>query len=311
MRIIYKNTSAGIEWRIVQWHYPFKQNLNEWGSIWRIVQDINKLIKYLINKGEGSQEFDTFIALLRGIKNNSNLLDFYSREFIENIKEIIPDISDKYDKALLIETITESFYEEYGFIDVKYRDELFNEYIILLEQYATTIDNAVRCLNGFVYSGISINDVFIRIAKYENKNNAIKILSSLGMNQCPDNSCIPSKMAFEVEKAYRVLQRSKILSHFLVIVHPLISRYTDISYISFKFDYEGAYIDWPFSEKGSTARLIESKIIDKVEGDIFEELGALIHEADEEIVNSTKIAKLYIDFFKGKDPFDVIFTLPE
>jgi hypothetical protein len=275
------------------------------------VQDINKLIKYLINQGEGSQEFDTFIAILKGIKKNSSLLDFYSREFIENIKEIIPNITDKYDKALLIETIVESLYEEYGFIDVKYKNELFNEYIILLEQYATTIDNAIRCLNGFIYSGISINEVFIRIAKYENKNNAIKILSSLGMNRCPDNLCIPSKMALEVEKAYRISQRSQIISHFLVIVHPLISRYTGISYISFKFDYEGAYIDWPFSEKGSTARLIESKIIDKDEGDIFEELGALIHEMDKEIDNSTKISKLYKDFFKGKDPFDVIFTLPK
>ncbi len=40
------------------------------------VQQINQLFKYLIRSDEYSEEFETFIALLRGLKDFSHCLNF-------------------------------------------------------------------------------------------------------------------------------------------------------------------------------------------------------------------------------------------
>ncbi|MDY7991358.1 hypothetical protein UY286_10110 [Paenibacillus polymyxa] len=55
--------------------------------------------------------------------------------------------------------------------------------------------------------------------------------------------------------------------------------------------------------------LIKSKVLSSKEVSILEELDRLINMQGEEL-DSMEVRKLYEDFFEGKDPLEVIFTLP-
>ncbi len=55
--------------------------------------------------------------------------------------------------------------------------------------------------------------------------------------------------------------------------------------------------------------LIKSKVLSSKEVSILEELDRLINKQEKEL-DSMEVRKLYEDFFAGKDPLEVIFTLP-
>lgn len=54
--------------------------------------------------------------------------------------------------------------------------------------------------------------------------------------------------------------------------------------------------------------LIKSRVLSSKEVSILEELDRLINRQEE--LDSMKVRKMYEDFFEGKDPLEVIFTLP-
>ncbi|WP_127487174.1 hypothetical protein [Paenibacillus ehimensis] len=272
------------------------------------VQKINSLFKYLTHGNEGSPEFETFMAFLRGLKDYSTLLDFYDVEFIRHLLEdVLPKINEKYNKALVIETIVEA---TYGNAEKSMIEKLFSEYIPLLAQYATTLENAARCLRGFIESGISSNEIFVEIAMFKDKQHAISLLTYINIHSWGDLPPQSSTLQAQVKDAQKVRERTYIFAQFLVILHPLVSKYQRVSSIDFVFDYEGAHVDWPFSREGSSLRLVKQNIIDEREGAIFEELGKLIHDEAVDL-QSSRVLNLYQTLFNGRDPLDVIFTLPD
>ncbi|HEX9058684.1 MAG TPA: hypothetical protein VF941_00730 [Clostridia bacterium] len=277
----------------------------------------NQLFKCL-TKEIGTKEYDTFMVLLRGLKDNSPLIDYYGCEFIEIITELlsrnnIPTGVDKYDRALLIETLIEALYENELFDKcdyfIKHLNEFFDEYTTLCSQLQ--YENVVRCLTGFIDHGISSVRVFARLAeKIECRKNAVAILARMGIaewGEIPDEF---SELLSEVKKASRIISRSHEISQFILITHQLCGNNSHISSISFSyFSYGGACSDWGWILPGSTKRLVESKILSKREALIFEKLGNLINSGEN--LNSNNIRVLYHAFFERKDPFDVIYALPE
>lgn len=274
------------------------------------VQDINNIFKYLTEENN-SEEYNTFFALLRGLKDYSPLLNFYGIEFIKDNLELLSRIEDKYDKALLIETITESeIFSEQEDYNSCYHN-LFDEYISILTNNGGMGEDVIRCLKNFINIGISSNEIFIKIAKNLEKDIAITILAGLGD---VDWGIVEDELLDfleEVRTAYKIQYRSGLIAHFLVIVNPLCRKYVGVSQISFAFStYEAAYSDWPWSKPHITKILIESKIISQKEANIFNKLGGLLIDMPAN-VHSEEIKKLYYEFFEDKDPFDIIYTLPE
>lgn len=145
---------------------------------------------------------------------------------------------------------------------------------------------------------------------FKDKQHAISLLAYISIHSWGNLPPQSSTLQAEVKDAQKVRERTYIFAQFLVILHPLVSKYQGVSSIDFVFDYEGAYVDWPFSREGSSLRLVKQNIIDEREGAIFEELGKLIH--DEAIdLQSSRVLNLYQTLFSGRDPLDVIFTLPD
>ncbi len=271
------------------------------------VQQINQLFKYLTRSAESSQEFETFIALLRGLKDFSTLLEFYGPEFVSMLlDEVLPVLEDVSTKAIVIETVIES---TYGEMDTILLRDLFNQYIVLIEDYSTTLEDASRCLKGFTASGIPQSEIFNRVAQFKDKDYAVALLALtdiLSLDGVDTNHIAFQK---EVIDAHIIKQRTYFFTQFIAILHPLVGKYTHVSAIDFVFNHENARIDWPFSQPGSTQRLITANILTTEEGAIFEELGKLLHDETVELT-SPRIANMYPKMFEGKDPLDIIFTLP-
>ncbi len=267
-------------------------------------QKINVVFQYLVHSDEGSPEFETFMALLRGLKDYSSLLDHYGFEFIQLLwKEVLPKVEETYNKALVIETLVEA---TYGNANKEMLNELFDEYILLIEQYATGLDNAARCLNGFIASGIDVSEISINVGKLKDQTYAIALLAYLNAHSWGN---LPEDLQSEVKAAREIRERTYIFAQFLVILNPLIAKYQKVSSIDFVFDYEGAHIDWPFAEEGSSLLWIERGIINDREGHIFEELARVIHNESIDL-QSRQVLSLYERLFEGRDPLDVIFTVP-
>jgi hypothetical protein len=271
------------------------------------VQQINQLFKYLTRSEEHSQEFETFIALLRGLKDFSSLLDFYGPEFVNILLyELLPQLEGALNKALVIETIVEA---TYGEMDLVTLNDLFNQYIVLLKEDATTLEYASRCLLGFVASGITPGQIFNHLATFKHKDFAVAVLALTNILSSDTLDTHSISFHQEVDHAHVMKQRTYYFTQFIVILHPLVAKYTMVSAINFVFTYENARIDWPFSQPGSTQRLIAAKILTEKEGQLFEELGKLLHDETVEL-SSPSISNMYHKMFAKKDPLEVIFTLP-
>lgn len=113
-----------------------------------------------------------------------------------------------------------------------------------------------------------------------------------------------------VQKEQRIRYRSSIIGAFLLIVHPLLSKYAHASWLSFGYpSTEAAMNDWAWVTQKSTDTLIERKIITAREAELLVKLGSFLLK--KENLNSIEAKELYTDFFGNKNPFDVIYTLPE
>lgn len=273
------------------------------------VKYINELFKYLTQNND-TEEYLTFFALLDNIKYNPDLLRYYGEEFVKNMIALLPRIEDKYDKASLIETIAQSFY--WYSVSVNSCKEIFNEYVWCLREYATGVEDVVRCLTAFVRVGISKNEVVVKLVENLEKEYALRILSQIDfdvLNNIPEDT---SKLLTAAKELSKISWRSGIIAQFLLLVHPHVRKYAGVSQITFLYDsYKGVYEDsWPrglLPNRKET--LIESKVLSIKEVYILERLDTLIN-TQEGVLDSMEVRKLYNDFFEGRDPFEVIFTLP-
>lgn len=250
------------------------------------------------------EDYDgTLVAMLKLLKNSSALEELED-DFITHLSRMIPLVEHNSTKALLIETIAES--PNYVSSDTR----LVDEYIRLISLGATTVANAVRCCGAFVVSGTTMNEIFTKLADSPNKKMAIEILVLLGNNDWGD---LPSNLelfANEVETLKRIRYRSGIISAFLLIVNPLCSEYAYISSLSFGYpSTEVAVNDWAWVTPESTKYILDRQIVTPKEANILVELGRLIHSNVN--LSVEEMTKLYTRFFEGKNPFDVMFTLPE
>jgi hypothetical protein len=90
----------------------------------------------------------------------------------------------------------------------------------------------------------------------------------------------------------------------------LCSKYASISALTFGYPYtEAAVNDWAWVTPKSTESIIESKIVTPKEAEILRELGGLLWNKTN--LTPELATKLYSEFFEDRNPFDVIFTLPE
>lgn len=275
------------------------------------VQYINNTFKYLTQDID-TEEYLTFFALLEKVKDIPALQEYYGEEFIEILIELLPRIEDKSDKALLIETIVQCSYNSDKISESFYK-KILHEYILCLCEPTTSLDNIVQCLGGFIRVGISKNEIVANLATNLEEEYVLLILSRMKIDDLAYTSDELSKLLAESQEVYNIRWRSGIIAQFLLLVHPHIRKYAGISQITFLYEsYRGVYEDcWPRGLLPNRKdMLIKSKVLSPKEVSILEDLDRLINTQEEDL-DSMEVRKLYDDFFEGKDPFEVIFTLPE
>ncbi|WP_258297240.1 hypothetical protein [Paenibacillus peoriae] len=193
-----------------------------------------------------------------------------------------------------------------------YLKETFDKYMLCIAEKAVNVKGMSACLIGFIKAGISEKEIIKKLEENLEKEHLISVLSRMYINYLADSVEDKSYLMKEVQGAYYISQRSGIIAQFLLLVHPYVRKYAGISQITFLFDsYRGVYEDcWP---KGLLPNmkdtLIKSKVLSSKEVSILEQLDRLINMQEEEL-DSMEVRKLYEDFFEGKDPLEVIFTLP-
>ncbi|WP_418027064.1 hypothetical protein [Paenibacillus sp. JJ1722] len=272
------------------------------------VKYINELFKYLTQNND-TKEYQTFFALLKNIKYNPSLLEYYGKEFVEHMIDLLPHIEDKYDQASLIETIIECL-DIYTFGE-NYLKETFDKYMLCIAEKAVNVKGMSACLIGFIQAGISEKEIIKKLEENLEKEHLISVLSRMYINYLADSVEDKSYLMKEVQEAYYISQRSGIVAQFLLLVHPYVRKYAGISQITFLYDsYRGVYEDcWPRGLLPNMKdTLIKSKVLSSKEVSILEQLDRLINMQEE--LDSMEVRKLYEDSFEGKDPLEVIFTLP-
>lgn len=274
------------------------------------VSAMNDIFRYLTEDHE-TEEYLTFFTLLEKIKNIPPLLDFYGEEFVQYLIELLPKIEDKYDRALLIETLVQCFYSCEA-VDKTYCLELLDEYMLCVREYAANIDDIIQCLYGFFHAGISKSETVVKLVEnLDSKEYLLRILSRLEIDDSVNVSKDRSEWLAEAKELSSISWRSGIIAQFLLLAHPHVRKYAEVSQITFLYDsYEGVYADcWPrglLPNRKET--LIESNVLSIKEIRILERLDELINTQKKDL-DSPEVRELYDVFFEGKDPFEVIFSL--
>ncbi len=247
------------------------------------VKYINELFKYLTQNND-TKEYQTFFALLKNIKYNPSLLEYYGKEFVEHMIDLLPHIEDKYDQASLIETIIECL-DIYTFGE-KYLKETFDKYMLCIAEKAVNVKGMSACLIGFIKAGISEKEIIKKLEENLEKEHLISVLSRMYINYLADSVEDKSYLMKEVQEAYYISQRSGIVAQFLLLVHPYVRKYAGISQITFLYDsYRGVYEDcWPRGLLPNMKdTLIKSKVLSSKEVSILEKLDRLINIQGEEL----------------------------
>ncbi|WP_311079289.1 hypothetical protein [Paenibacillus polymyxa] len=259
-------------------------------------------IMHLITNASLDKNDSVIVAALKLLKNDCNLEELVG-DYFAQLVSMIPLVKERSTKALLIETIVESpeFVSD---------DTLLDEYVKLISEGASNVQEAARCLGAFTASGCTNNQIFLKLASKLNNKFAVEILVSMGRSNWGEIPHYLESFAQEVQKAQRIRYRSGIIAAFLLIVHPLCSEYAHVSSLSFGYPFtEAAVNDWAWVTQKNTESIVQKKIVTSREADILVKLGSLLRNNMD--LNSTEITKLYTDFFEDKNPFDVIYTLPK
>ncbi|MGG1938191.1 hypothetical protein ABFY57_25270 [Paenibacillus polymyxa] len=257
----------------------------------------------LITNATLDKDDRVIVAALKLLKNDCNLEELEGNYFAQLVS-MIPLVKEQSIKALLIETIVESpeFVSD---------DTILDEYVKLISEGATNVQEATRCLGAFTASGSTNNQIFIQLANKLNHKFAVEILVSMGRSNWGEIPHYLESFAQEVQKTQRIRYRSGIIAAFLLIVHPLCSEYAHVSSLSFGYPYtEAATSDWAWVTPKNTEHIVQKKIVTSREADILVKLGGLLRNNNIDL-NSNEITKLYTEFFEDKNPFDVIYTLPK
>ncbi|MGW8442841.1 hypothetical protein ACWGXJ_17965 [Paenibacillus sp. S33] len=262
---------------------------------------VKKIIQ-LITYPTLDEDDRVIVAALKLLKNDCNLEELVA-DYFAQLVSMIPLVKEQSTKALLIETIVESpeFVSD---------DTILDEYVKLISEGATNVQEAARCLGAFTASGSTNNQIFLQLANKLNNTFAVEILVSMGRSNWGEIPHYLESFAQEVQKAQRIRYRSGIIAAFLLIVHPLCSEYAHISSLSFGYPFtEAAVNDWAWVTPKNIENIVQKKIVTSKEADVLVKLGGLLRNNMD--LNSNEIAKLYTEFFEDKNPFDVIYTLPK
>lgn len=241
------------------------------------------------------------LKIVRYYNNLSTLEEGYYKELIK----ILPYLQNVKTKIVLIQTIMQLSDE----IDYLEATKLLEMYIELIKKERPEIGEIVNCLSAFHINGYMYNSLFIKVVDNIEENFAIQILVGLGDQ---DWGMLPLKyneIKERVQVAWRIKYRSWVLSTFILITCPLCRKYNQISRIQFVYpNIEVAINDWSWIEEGSETYILTNKIVSLKEAQILLELGRMLHTGIS--VESESINQLYTLFFEGRDPFEVIYTLP-
>ncbi|MGW9529655.1 hypothetical protein ACWHAM_18260 [Paenibacillus terrae] len=261
-----------------------------------------KKIMQLITNATLDEDDSVIVAALKLLKNDCNLEELEG-DYFAQLVSMIPLVKEQSTKALLIETIVESpeFVSD---------DTILDEYVKLISEGATNVQEAARCLGAFTASGSTNNQIFLQLANKLNNKFAVEILVSMGRSNWGEIPNYLESFAQEVQIAHRIRYRSGIIAAFLLIVHPLCSKYAHISSLTFGYPFtEAAVNDWAWVTPKNTENIVQKKIVTSREADVLVKLGGLLRYNTN--LNSNETAKLYTEFFEDKNPFDVIYTLPK
>ncbi|WP_268625028.1 hypothetical protein [Paenibacillus alvei] len=251
------------------------------------------------------EDYDSTLAATLNLLQNSSAINELEGDSIAFLSSMIPLVEDNSIKALIIETITQC--PDYVSNDSK----LLDEYIRLVSLGEVILSEAERCFRAFAVSGITMNEIFTKLAESPNKELAIEILVLMSESDWGDLPSHLESFANEVKTLQRIRYRSGVISTFLLIVHPLCSKYAYIGSLSFGYpSTEVAVNDWAWETPESTKYMLDRKIVSPKEANILVELGRLIR-SDKNNLGAADMTKLYTQFFEGKNPFDVMYTLPE
>ncbi|WP_242211231.1 hypothetical protein [Paenibacillus polymyxa] len=125
----------------------------------------------LITNATLDKDDRVIVAALKLLKNDCNLEELEGNYFAQLVS-MIPLVKEQSIKALLIETIVESpeFVSD---------DTILDEYVKLISEGATNVQEATRCLGAFTASGSTNNQIFIQLANKLNHKFAVEILVSM------------------------------------------------------------------------------------------------------------------------------------
>lgn len=272
---------------------------------------IEDLINFTVNN-YSEEEWYIFYDSLQVVKNYS-YSEHIKSESISKLISILSIVKNGLIRSRIIEIIVNYLGWQYdaGEEELLFDDteKLLEEYIDSLCENSISFENTETCLKCFVDLGVEKNKIIHQLLIKLDKKVAIKIIISL-LDYDDENILQEfSEICEEVKIAQRVYYRSNVISTFILIVHPLCSRYEHINCMSTEYSkLTNAIGDWGWNTPGATKYLIEKGIFTEKEGEILEHLGELLLKNVD--LNSQEIRNLYFEFFENKDPYDTMFTLP-
>ncbi len=253
----------------------------------------------ILKESVANQNIDVLVGILNLIKQTMihTLTEEQFQEFVY-LRDLIP----KEHQALYIETLV-----EYPFFIVE--EVVLDEYIQLISMQCACEEDAVRCLDNMSSLGIEEELIFKKVVDMLNEEQALIILakSTICSEKAPDGYL---NIYEKVKKRRNIHKRSFLVSSFLLIVHPFLDKYIEISAIKFAYSSaESAIMDkaWYYAEDSET--LIQEKILNSNEVEILKELGREFER--NHTLNLEKANELYYSFFLDSSPIDVMFMLPD
>lgn len=264
-----------------------------------------KLLQF-IKENYCEEEEESFVDGLVYLREHTNLEEVGSI-FLIYLTDMLSIVKKNSHRAVLIETIVQI--EEFDFDNNK---ELLDEYVFLLSQKTTTNRRAVQCLGAFITSGVDLGEVFSKLFDNLNKKRIVEILVNINIRK--DELLITlkeSEQVFEeLEVAKKISYRSYVIAQFLLLAHPLCFKYGTISYFWFNYySVDSAIYDWRWYQPSGARYLVDGKIVTEKEAEILQRLGNLLRSDIE--LDSEEVRGLYSEFFNDKNPFEVMFNLPE
>lgn len=272
------------------------------------------IMNFLTNDYENIDIFEFFIE---GIKRNPKIIDFCYNEVIDLLMVLYIDKRDDqwknnlYLKGKIIGLIINSFNSQ----ELEIIKEIFDEYINIIsnDDVYIEMDEIIECISSFK-KYLSIDYIFSKIADNLNDADIINIFMIIGIKGLDFVQKKHILIMKKCKKSYRLKRRSHEIAIFLSIVNEKIKFNLNTSSIKMSYinSFEGACLDWNWGMKDlngvyhDAKCLVDEKVLFLEDSIIFNKLGELITKKS----SHEDIYKLYKEFFKEKDVFEYIYSLP-